>query len=275
MGLCFHKMHGAGNDFVLLDLRKQEFTLDETIARQLSDRHTGIGCDQVLVLRNPSDGQCLVGVEIWNADGSRAEQCGNGVRCIALYLANSGEAPAKPFLIEGPVSRIGVEVLDDRQVRVDMGQPEFEPGLIPFTASEKQPWYSLTVNDETVRIGAVSMGNPHAVSLTDDINDPEIERLGPAIITHKRFPNGCNAGFAQIVDRDEILLRVFERGAGETLACGSGACAAVAVLSSAGLVDEHVRVVQKGGKLMVEWPAKDAPIMKRGPATHLYKGNLL
>lgn len=275
MDLRFHKMHGAGNDFVLLDLRQQEFTLDETIARQLSDRHTGIGCDQVLVLRSPSDGQCLVGVEIWNADGSRAEQCGNGVRCIALYLANSGEAPAQPFLIEGPVSRIGVEVLDDQQVRVDMGQPEFEPGLIPFSASEKQPWYSLTVNDEPVRIGAVSMGNPHAVSLTEDINDPEIERLGPAIIAHDRFPNGCNAGFAQIVGRDEILLRVFERGAGETLACGSGACAAVAVLSNAGLVNERVRVVQKGGELMVEWPGRDAPIMKRGPATHLFKGNLL
>ncbi|MBT8062755.1 MAG: diaminopimelate epimerase [Gammaproteobacteria bacterium] len=275
MPVEFHKMHGAGNDFVLLDLRRQEFEVNDGVAKSLADRHTGIGCDQLLVLRESTREDCLVRFEVWNADGSTAEQCGNGVRCIALYLATAGETPGGPFFIEGPVNHIGVEVLADGQVRVDMGLPEFEPRKIPFLADARQQWYELEAGGKAVRIGAVSMGNPHAVMLTDDADSPEVGRLGPVINRHVKFPRGCNAGFVQIVDRGEVLLRVFERGAGETLACGSGACAAVAVLSNAGLVDDQVRVVQKGGVLMVEWPAKDVPILKRGPATHLYKGNLL
>jgi diaminopimelate epimerase len=275
VALTFQKMHGAGNDFVLLDLRGQTFAIDADGARHLANRHTGIGCDQVLVLRPPADPACLADFEVWNADGSRAEQCGNGVRCIARYLAARGEAPAGPFWLGGPRARISLSCLPDGQVRVDMGRPDFEPKHIPLTAEAADGWYELKLDGETLRVGAASMGNPHALLQVADIRAAPVARLGPLISRHPSFPEGCNAGFAEIVDRDRLLLRVFERGAGETLACGSGACAAMAILRRAGLVDAKVQVFQEGGTLTIEWAGGHAPLAMTGPAVSVFEGVLI
>jgi diaminopimelate epimerase len=275
VAVTFQKMHGAGNDFVLLDLREQAFAIDADATRRLADRHTGIGCDQVLVLRQPANPECLADFEVWNADGSQAEQCGNGVRCIARYLAARGETPAGPFRLGGPRAEIGLSCLANGQVRVDMGAPEFEPDRIPVTAEAADGWYELDLDGKSLLVGAVSMGNPHALLPVADIRSAEVTRLGPLLSRHPCFPQGCNAGFAQIVDRGHILLRVFERGAGETLACGSGACAAMAILRRAGLVDAKVQVFQEGGTLTIEWPGGHAALSMTGPATSVFEGVLL
>jgi len=273
MSFTFHKMHGLGNDFVVLDLRAQDVPLDANLARTLSDRHTGIGCDQIMVLRKPVDPGHLAAFEIWNADGSRAQQCGNGVRCLGRYLQLNGDAPAGPFELGGPASAIRIECLDDGKVRVDMGAPAFAPDKVPISLVPVDGWYQLETGGKAYRIGAVSMGNPHALLLVDDIERADVAGLGPAIGGHPAFPEGCNAGFAQIVDRGHIRLRVYERGgAGETSACGSGSCAAVSILHSAGLVDFTVRVTQKGGSLIIKWPGGEDSVIMTGPATHVYTG---
>jgi diaminopimelate epimerase len=274
MGVKFHKMHGAGNDFVLLDLREQSFTVGPETAAALSNRQTGIGCDQVLVLRKPATGDCIANFEVWNADGSRAEQCGNGVRCIGLYLDSRGEAPPGVFEIRGPVATMEVECLGDGQVRVNMGAPGFDPGAIPIRAERAGEWYEIRIGTQTVRIGAVSMGNPHALLQVDEIFSARVAELGPAIIGHAAFPRGCNAGFVEVLDRENIRLRVFERGAGETLACGSGACAAVAILHRAKTVGHKVLVNQVGGSLIIEWSGSRNPVMMTGPACHVFEGYL-
>jgi diaminopimelate epimerase len=273
MTTVFQKMHGAGNDFVLLDLREQHFRIDPETARRLADRHTGIGCDQVLVLRPPADPACLADFEVWNADGSPAEQCGNGVRCIGLYLAGRN-GPAGGFTIGGPVAPIHLTMQADGQVQVDMGTPEFAPERIPVNGQPEAGFYRLQAGTDHLRVGAVSMGNPHCVLSVGSVDAPEIDRLGPLISRHEMFPQGCNAGFAEIIDRSRIRLRVFERGAGETQACGSGACAAVAVLRQAGLLGQKVQVLQEGGTLAIEWPGNFAHLMMTGPAVHVYEGTL-
>lgn len=275
MAVTFQKMHGAGNDFVLLDLRQQAFTVDAGAAQRIAERHTGVGCDQLLVLRRPADPACVADFEVWNADGSQAEQCGNGVRCIGLYLERNGETPAGPFRIGGPRAQISLRCLGEGQVRVDMGQPEFEPSRIPVSGEAVDGWYPLEIDGESLRVGAVSMGNPHALVRVGDIDAAPVARLGPLISRHPRFPKGCNAGFAQILDRGSIRLRVFERGAGETLACGSGACAAMAILHRAGLVGDKVQVFQEGGTLTIEWAGGHAALAMTGPASHVFEGVLL
>lgn len=274
MSVTFHKMHGLGNDFVLLDLRKQEFQIDAGVARQLADRHTGIGCDQVLVLREADDERQAASFEIWNSDGSRAEQCGNGVRCIGLYLQMQTPSSHK-FLLGGPIAEIAIECLDQEQLRVNMGKPVFEAKLVPITLKAVDDRYSLEIDAETHQIGAVSMGNPHALMLVDDIENLDIGTLGVAISRHHAFPEGCNAGFATITDRHNISLRVYERGAAETLCCGSGACAAMSILRRAGLVDKTVNVTQAGGFLIIEWTGGDNPVFMTGPATHVFEGILI
>lgn len=274
MSLKFHKMHGAGNDFVLLDLRRQDYPLEAHVARRLADRHTGIGCDQLLVLRRPSDPACLADFEVWNADGSRAEQCGNGVRCIGLYLASLGEAPGGEFHLHGPAGIIGLDCLGDGQVRVDMGVPEFEPGRIPVSGPATGGRLELETGDEIQLAGAVSMGNPHALVRVGDIRSAAVGRLGPLISRHPDFPAGCNAGFAEVIDRGTIRLRVFERGTGETRACGSGACAAAAILRRAGLLDERIQVLQDGGTLIIDWRGEGSALMMTGPARHVFEGTL-
>jgi diaminopimelate epimerase len=270
----FHKMHGAGNDFVLLDLRQQEFNLDAQAARILAERKFGIGCDQVLGLRVPRDPELLVEFEVWNADGSQAEQCGNGVRCIGLYLSMRKEIPDGPFSIQGPVSRVSLAERADGSFRVNMGRPMFEPAQIPMHATEKADFYELQAEGLLLKVGAVSMGNPHALLEVKDIAEFNVEELGQLISTHPTFPNGCNAGFVEIIDRKNILLRVFERGAAETLACGSGACAAVAILRNSGKLDEEVLVNQVGGELIIEYTGLEEAVMMTGPAVHSFTGML-
>ncbi len=274
MSVEFHKMQGAGNDFVVLDLRQRDFPIDEAIARQMADRHTGIGCDQVLVLRKPKDQEQLASFEIWNADGSRAEQCGNGVRCLGLYLQMNAEVSDAPFLLGGPAGVVKIEYLGHGQVQVDMGKPIFEADKVPVKLTRSTGWYSLEINRQDYPLGVVSMGNPHALLLVDDIAATDVMSLGESISAHPAFPNGCNAGFAQLVDRGNIHLRVFERGSGETLACGSGACAAMSILHKAKLVDATVKVTQAGGVLIIKWTGGMNSVTMVGPAIHVFKGCL-
>ena len=274
MSLTFHKMHGLGNDFVLLDLREQEFRLDEDTVTRLANRRTGIGCDQVLVLKQARDDTRVASFEVWNADGSQAEQCGNGVRCMALYLQMKSSSPLGRFSLEGPTGDVHVECLAGGMVQVDMGQPVFEPSRIPVLLEHTDGWYELAIGGRVYHLGAASMGNPHALLVVDNIEQTDVAGPGRAISTHPAFPNGCNAGFVQIKDRKNVHLRVFERGAGETMACGSGACAAMSILRRANLVDETVNVTQSGGVLIIAWTGGEEPVIMKGPATHVFEGKL-
>ena len=274
MAVTFHKMHGLGNDFILLDLRHQELIINQEVATQLANRHTGIGCDQILILRKPVNDQHLASFEIWNTDGSRAEQCGNGVRCLGLYLFQRSEAPPGQFLLGGPAGIVKIECLDNGQVRVDMGQPAFDADRVPVLLEAVDGWYPLEIDQNHYNLGAVSMGNPHALMIVNDIDATDVAKLGAAISQNSAFPQGCNAGFAEIVDRGNIRLRVFERGADETRACGSGACAAMSILRRANLVDKTVNVTQAGGNLIITWTGGEKPVIMMGPATHVFKGTL-
>ena len=274
MAVTFHKMHGLGNDFILLDLRHQEFIINQEVATQLANRHTGIGCDQILILRRPTNDQHLASFEIWNADGSRAEQCGNGVRCLGLYLFQRSEAPPGQFLLGGPAGIVKIECLDNDLVRVDMGRPAFDADRVPVLLEEVDGWYPLEIDQKHYNLGVVSMGNPHALVIVNDIDTTDVAKLGATISKHSAFPQGCNAGFAEIVDRGNIRLRVFERGAAETRACGSGACAAMSILRRANLVEQTVNVTQAGGNLIITWTGGEKPVIMVGPATHVFKGTL-
>lgn len=267
-------MHGAGNDFVLLDLRRQGFVLDSARAMAIAERKTGIGCDQLLVLHPPGQSSAICAFEVWNADGSRAEQCGNGVRCIALYLQRSGEAHDRPFELQGPAGPVTVKCLANGQVQVGMGSARFAPGDIPTTLTPEQGLCTLDLGAQKLQLGVVSMGNPHAVLQVEDINGAPVDRLGAEIGAHEAFPAGCNVGFAQIVDRHTIRLRVHERGAGETRACGSGACAAAVHAQRLGLVDSPVRVIQAGGLLIIEVNSNGWNVQMTGPAVHVFEGTL-
>ena len=268
-------MHGAGNDFVLFDARQQNLELDEDRVRAIADRRTGVGCDQVLVLHATEHDDAAAQVEIFNADGSRAEQCGNGMRCIARHLAEC-DGRSGPQRVITPAGPVDMEYLGDGQSSVTMGIPRFEPSSVPTTAQPGEDgWYRLDVGkDRPLRLGAVSMGNPHAVLVVTDLQAASVGELGPLVGAHDAFPEGCNVGFAEIHGADHVALRVFERGAGETRACGSGACAAVAWLSRQGLVGRRVRVQQAGGDLMIESSEADQPIRMTGPASRVFRGDL-
>jgi diaminopimelate epimerase len=272
MSISFHKMHGLGNDFVVLDLRHQAFPINSKTAIQLADRNTGIGCDQVLVLRKPENEQHVALFEIWNSDGSQAEQCGNGVRCLGLYLKMRLEVGSEPFFLGGPVGTVKIRCLEGGQVQVDMGPPVFNAKRIPLQLQEGNGWYTLEIENKQHLIGAVSMGNPHALTVVSDLKTADVSHLGKQISHHGAFPEGCNAGFAEIIDRDHIRLRVFERGAAETLACGTGACAAMSILRRAELVSETVNVTQSGGNLIITWTGGEKPVIMTGPATHVFEG---
>lgn len=273
MPVTFHKMHGLGNDFILLDLRQQSFFIDETIAKQLSNRHTGIGCDQILILRQPPTEQHLAAFEIWNSDGSRAEQCGNGVRCLGHYLNMRAESPSGQFTLAGPAGVVKIKCLENTMVRVEMGTPVFDQKRVPVLLEPADGWYPLEIDRQHYKLGAVSMGNPHALMIVDSINTTDVAELGAAINLNPAFPQGCNVGFAEIVDRSNIRLRVFERGAAETNACGSGACAAMSILRRVNMVDQTVNVTQSGGDLTIEWKGREDPVVMSGSATYVFKGN--
>ena len=267
----FAKMHGAGNDFVVIDLRGATAPAPSRIA-ELGDRHTGIGFDQLLGIDAPADPDAVADYRIWNSDGSPARQCGNGARCIAAWLRREGVATGRRFRLGSPAGPVDVEVLDDGRYAVSMGRPQFAPKAIPVRAAEADGACDVDLPSGRVRFGAVSMGNPHAVIEVPSAADADVATIAPALQASGAFPDGVNVGFAQVLAPDRIRLRVFERGAGETLACGSGACAAVAVLVRRGRVARRVAVELPGGTLEVHWPDDDAPVTMAGPATFVFDG---
>ena len=267
-------MHGAGNDFVLIDARGRDFNLDAKRASKLADRHLGIGCDQILVLRDPVGSDSIARYEIWNSDGSPAAQCGNGARCVALFLERSGEAETARFSVESPSGTVGMKRCDDGEYELEMGLPDFTPSSIPLTLEADDGWYRLDSPWGQLEFGSVSIGNPHALIPVEDINQPDIPAMGAFLGSHEIFPDGCNIGFAQLEGKDRIRLRVVERGAGETLACGSGACAAMAILRRAGRVESLLNVFLPGGHLVIKWPGNNRPLTMKGPASHVFKGTM-
>ncbi|GGO78047.1 diaminopimelate epimerase [Marinobacterium nitratireducens] len=270
----FTKMHGLGNDFMVVDLVTQRAKITPGIVRRLADRHIGIGFDQLLLVEPPTDPAMDFRYRIYNADGSEVEHCGNGARCFAKFVRDKRLTIKPEIAVETAKGKALLKVREDRLIEVDMGAPELEPAEIPFEAAERAITYDIEVNGERLEIGAVSMGNPHGVLLVDDVAEAPVEVLGPALESHPRFPARANIGFMQIVSRSEIRLRVFERGAGETRACGTGACAAVVSGRLRGLLDEEVRVHLPGGELLIRWAGNAEPVVMTGPATTVYEGQI-
>lgn len=274
MRLRFTKMHGLGNDFVVFDAIQQTVELRPEQIRQIATRRTGVGCDQLLLVENSDRDDCDFRYRIFNADGGEVEQCGNGARCFARFVREKGLTGSDRIPVETGAGRIELNILADGQVSVDMGVPRLEPDEIPFDASSRAPLYALSVEGETLDIAAVSMGNPHAVIEVPHISSAPVERLGAAIESNPRFPERVNAGFMEIVDRSNIRLRVYERGAGETLACGTGACAAVVSGRLQGQLDETVCVQLRGGELVVSWSGEGQPVRMTGPASFVFEGTI-
>lgn len=274
MLLRFTKMHGLGNDFVVIDAVSQSVTITPELARRLGDRRFGIGCDQILVVEPPNQADVDFGYRIFNQDGTEVEQCGNGARCFAKFVRDRRLTGKNTIRVETACGIIELEVQGDNQVRVNMGVPILEPEKIPFTANTISTQYNIDVADETFSIGAVSMGNPHAVLKVDEIDTAPVATLGPAIESHSRFAQRVNAGFMQVLNRHEINLRVYERGVGETLACGTGACAAVVAGQLQDLLDSPVTVNLPGGSLVIEWPGDGQPVIMTGPATTVFHGRI-
>jgi len=274
MEISFTKMHGLGNDFVVIDCFEQDVNLSTAQIKTLADRHFGIGCDQVLLLGPPEHGSSDVRYRIYNADGGEVSQCGNGARCIAAYLYGRGLVKKDEIIAETNEGLLKLYRQDDGQVRVNMGVPRFEPADIPMRAKQRENKYQLQITGNELSFYAVSIGNPHAVLVVDDVEHAPVPVLGPEIQQNGMFPEGINVGFMQIVDRQHIRLRVYERGAGETLACGSGACAAVV----AGYIDKRlagqVDVSLKGGHLLVSWQGEGEPVWITGPAAFVYEGRI-
>lgn len=280
--LRFSKMHGAGNDFVVIDLRDGNTTLDAGLCRALGDRHIGVGCDQILTIEAPRSATAVASYRIWNSDGSLARQCGNGARCVAAWLLRDGTASGDAFDVDSPVdthhvTRLADGPLQNGWFRIAMGAPHFAPEDVPLRGfAQMQDEYTLQIGAESFSFGAVSMGNPHAVLEVADVADARVETIGPLLQAQQSvFPDSANIGFAQVESRDRIRLRVYERGAGETLACGSGACAAAAVLMKRGRVDREVTIALPGGELRIAWPRDDAPITMAGPAAFVFEGTFL
>ncbi|QEE23144.1 diaminopimelate epimerase [Rhodanobacter glycinis] len=276
MTLHFTKMHGIGNDFVLLDGRDGQLDLPTATIRALADRHTGVGFDQLLSVEPPRDPSCAFYYGIWNGDGSPSGQCGNGVRCVAAWLHRAGAvALGETLRVESPSGAVTVRLLAADRVAVDMGEPRFAPAQVPFEATQEADRYTIDVDGDRLQIGAVSMGNPHAVVVVDDLQAPALARLGPALTRHPRFAEGANAGFVERLDRSRLRLRVHERGAGWTQACGTGACAAMAVLRQRDEVNESVQVALPGGNLQIDWPGPGHTLWMTGPAAFVFEGEWL
>lgn len=272
MSLRFTKMHGIGNDFVVLDRRDASGPLPADLARRLADRHFGVGCDQVMTIERSDDAVHAFRYGIFNADGSRAGQCGNGLRCVVRWLADRGLVRGQGIRLLGPSGTVRADLLDDGRVRVDMGEPVFDAARVSLAVASTQPSYALELDGARIDFGAVSMGNPHAVIEVDDVAAEPVARLGAKIEVHPLFPDRVNVGFVQVLDRARVRLRVFERGVGETLACGSGACAAVAVLRSWNRVDVDVQVQLPGGALDISWAGPGHSVSMIGPATTVFEG---
>ncbi len=267
-------MHGLGNDFVVMDASRKPFGLDRAQIAALADRRRGVGFDQLLVIEPSRREGADFRYRIYNADGSEAEHCGNGARCFARYVHEAGLSGRDPLVLETGNGLISVAALADGHYRVDMGVPELEPARIPFVAEARAGRYTLEVDGREVDIGAVSVGNPHAVLQVADVEAAPVATLGPAIERHPRFPNRVNVGFCRVVDSTRIDLRVWERGVGETAACGTGACAAVVSLRVLQLVGERVTVRLRGGDLLIEWPGEGRPLAMSGPTARVFDASM-
>lgn len=274
MHFHFSKMHGLGNDFMVVDCITQNIFFSPDLIRRLADRHRGIGFDQLLVVEPPYDPESDFHYRIFNADGSEVEQCGNGARCFARFVRMKGLTNKYSITVSTKNGKMVLKIEDNDDVTVNMGVPEFEPNKIPFRAKQTEKTYIMRANDQTLFCGAVSMGNPHCVTVVDDIDNADIDTLGPLIESHERFPERVNAGFMQLLSRQAVKLRVYERGAGETQACGSGACGAVAVGINQGILDNDVTVSLPGGDLLIRWAGPGKPLYMTGPASHVFDGQL-
>ena len=281
MRIEFMKMQGLGNDFMVFDAAAAAARMDPGVLRALADRRTGIGFDQALMLEIPRNTTSRVFYRIFNADGTEVEQCGNGARCVAALLYARAPQLGRDLVMESIGGTVTAHVRDDGMVSVDMGVPNFDPRSLPMESPEGSamapsgtPSFSLKIDGADIEMDAVSMGNPHVVLRVPDVKTAPLDRIGPSIEHHARFPQRTNVGFMQIVDRGHIRLRVFERGVGETQACGTGACAAVAVGRRHGLLDEEVRVELEGGTAMVSWPGRSGHVWLTGPAATVFSGSV-
>lgn len=274
MRLRFTKMHGLGNDFVVIDGINQRARLTSEQIKKIADRRLGVGCDQVLIVETPQSTGVDFQYRIFNGDGSEAENCGNGARCFARFVLDQRLTGKSSIVVETRSGRMTLLVQYNSDITVDMGVPELEPDQIPFAVPKREPTYSLALADRTVTITVVSMGNPHAVTVVNDVNQIPVTTIGREMESHPAFPNRVNAGFMEVTARDEINLRVFERGVGETPACGTGACAAVVSGRLQNLLDQQVRVNLPGGSLDIEWLGEGHPVMMTGPATCVFHGQI-
>ena len=273
--LRFAKMHGQGNDFVVLDGVRQRVELDAQAVRRIADRRFGVGCDQLLVVEKAHETSNDFRYRIFNADGGEVEQCGNGARCFARFVLDHGLTDKRELRVETARGVIRPRIEESGQVTVDMGAPRFDPREVPFvTPGGPRPQYEIRVAGLPVQVAVLSMGNPHAVQFVEDVARAPVETQGPLIERHPAFPERVNAGYAQALSRGHVKLRVWERGAGETLACGTGACAAVVAGNRLGLLDPEVRVTTRGGDLMIRWNGDGAPVMMTGDAVTVFEGEI-
>ncbi len=272
MNRQFTKMHGLGNDFVVFDATQQPLTLSAGQAQLIADRRFGVGCDQILIVEPAPDDSADFLYRIFNADGSEVSQCGNGARCFARFVRDQGLIDRDEIRVVTHAGPMLLNLLADGQVTVNMGVPRLEPADIPFIADSRSHTYQLEVNGKLLSIAALSLGNPHAVLIVDDVETAPVASMGPLIESHPRFPERVNAGFLQVLGSGHGRLRVFERGSGETLACGSGACAAIVAGRQQGLFGEQVELELRGGILQLSWAGEGEPVMMTGPATTVFEG---
>lgn len=274
MAIKFTKMHGAGNDFVVIDGVRQQIALSPENIRFIADRNFGVGCDQLLLVEKAQHKDADFRYRIFNADGGEVEQCGNGARCFVRFVHDHKLTHKREIIVETKSGLISPRLEEDGRVTVNMGAPLFEPTRIPFVSDNHDVLQALQVGNETIQITAVSMGNPHAVQVVADVETAPVAVQGPLIENHPRFPKRVNAGFMQVLDRTHIKLRVFERGAGETLSCGTGACAAVVAGIQRGLLDATVHVATRGGNLSITWNGEGSPVSMTGPAISVFEGEI-
>ena len=274
MLLRFTKMHGLGNDFMVVDLISQRVHLSPEQIRYLGNRNTGVGFDQLLLVETPQSPDVDFRYRIFNSNGTEVEHCGNGARCFAKFVHDQRLTGKRDISVQTSNGRIILKMRDDHAVGVDMGEPVLQPDQVPFEATTQAPSYSLEQDGHNYTLGVVSMGNPHAVLVVDDVASAPVFELGSKLEQHPRFPNKANIGFMQIIDRNTIKLRVFERGVGETKACGTGACAAVVVGQQQGLLDTNVTTQLTGGNLAIQWQGPGHHLFMDGPAAHVYEGQI-
>ena len=270
----FTKMHGLGNDFVVLDAVRQSIRLNADIIKRIADRNLGIGCDQVLVIEPPTDRNIDFNYRIFNCDGSEVEQCGNGARCIGRYIKDQQLSGKKTLRIKTKNRVMEITTTTKNMITANMGEPSFIPADIPLDSEQQNDLYSIDINNSSLKIAALSVGNPHAVLQVDNIDQADVETIGSLIQKHSLFPESVNVGFMQIIDHQNLALRVYERGVGETQACGSGACAAAVAAIKQGLVDKTIEIKLLGGKLTIEWQGEGQPILMTGPAETVFHGKI-